>query len=42
LTVTVPPGTPNGVISAPIILKTDHPQATELKIPINIIVRSAG
>lgn len=38
LTVTVPPGTPSGEITEPIILKTDNPQAAELKIPVSIFV----
>jgi hypothetical protein len=36
--VTVPPGTPAGLIDDEIILKTDHPKAGELKIPVNIVV----
>jgi hypothetical protein len=43
LTVTVPRGTPAGPIDGEIILKTDHPKASELKIPVNILVsRSAA
>jgi Protein of unknown function (DUF1573) len=38
LTVTVPPGTPPGVLSHPIVLKTDHPQVAEVRIPVSIIV----
>jgi len=34
LTVTVPPGTPSGTVDDLIILKTDHPEAKELRIPI--------
>jgi hypothetical protein len=41
LTVTVPPGTAAGLVDDQIILKTDHPNAGELKIPVNILV-SAG
>ena len=42
LTVTVPPGTPSGTIEGEIILKTDHPLVSELKIPVDIfILRSA-
>jgi len=43
LTVKVPAGTTAGPIEDQIILKTNHPKATELKIPINIFVsRSSG
>jgi hypothetical protein len=38
LTVTVPPGTPAGLVDDEIILHTDHPKVSELKIPINILV----
>jgi hypothetical protein len=38
LTATVPPGTPPGVLSHPIVLKTDHPQVAEVRIPVSIIV----
>lgn len=42
MTVTVPPGTPSGKINGEIILKTNHPLASELKIPVDIIIlRSA-
>lgn len=34
LTVTVPAGTPPGTVDDVIILKTDHPQAGELRIPV--------
>lgn len=37
--VTIPPGCPVGTIEDLIILKTDHPQAGELRIPVNIVVR---
>jgi hypothetical protein len=36
LTVKVPPGMPPGDIMAEIVLKTDHPKAGELKIPVDI------
>ena len=42
MTVTVPPGTPVGPIKDSIILKTDHPQAREVKIPVNIRVSRSG
>ncbi|MGC8641740.1 MAG: DUF1573 domain-containing protein [Isosphaeraceae bacterium] len=38
LTVTVPPGTSPGLIDEEIILKTDHPKAPEVKVPVNIVV----
>ncbi len=38
LTVTVAPGTPAGLIEDEIILKTDHPQVSELKVPVSIVV----
>lgn len=34
--VTVPPGTPPGVIEQPILLKTDHPRASEVQVPVYI------
>lgn len=42
LTVTVPPGTSPGVIKAPIVLKTDHPQADELSIPVELRILGDG
>lgn len=38
MTVKVPPGTTSGWVDDEIILKTDHPKATELKIPVSIII----
>jgi hypothetical protein len=35
LIVTVPPGTPSGTFEDLIILRTDHPEARELRIPIH-------
>ena len=40
LTVTVPPGTPPGLIDDEIIFQTDHPKVSELKVPVNIVVGS--
>ena len=40
LTLTVPPGTAAGRIDDEIILHTDHPKVSELKIPVNIVVGS--
>jgi hypothetical protein len=42
MTVTVPPGTAPGVIAGPIVLKTNHPQAGEVKIPVHLVVLGAG
>jgi len=36
--VTIPPGTPSGRIEETIILKTDHPKAAELSIPVRALV----
>ena len=36
--VTVPPGTPSGVIDETITLKSDHPQARQMKIAVDVIV----
>jgi len=33
LTVTVPPGLPTGVIHEDIVLGTDHPRASEIRVP---------
>ncbi len=38
LTARVPPGTSPGAIYDPIVLKTDHPRAPEVKIPVSIFV----
>jgi hypothetical protein len=40
LTVTVPPGTPAGLVDGEIVLHTDHPKVKELKIPVNILVNA--
>ena len=42
LSVVVPPGTAAGVIKGTITLKTDHPMASELKVPVSIVVRNAS
>ncbi len=41
LRATVPAGTPAGEIRGDIELKTDHPKATEVKIPVTILISSA-
>lgn len=38
LTVTVPKGTPAGLVDGEIVLHTDHPKVKEVKIPVNILV----
>jgi hypothetical protein len=38
LTVTVPPGLAAGQIMDEIVLKTDHPKAGELKIPVSVLI----
>lgn len=38
MTITVPPGTPSGEIGGTITLKSDHPQADQVKIPVDIKV----
>ena len=41
LTVKVPAGTPAGMIADEIIIKTDHPNASEVKIPVAVLVRAS-
>ena len=38
MTVKVPPGVAPGKIMDEIVLKTDHPKATELKIPVDVLI----
>ena len=38
LTVTVPPGLAAGQIMDEIVLKTDHPKAGEVKIPVDVLI----
>jgi Protein of unknown function (DUF1573) len=42
MTIKVIPGTPSGKILGEIVLKTDHPQATEVKVPVDILVQGAN
>jgi hypothetical protein len=43
MTVTVPSGTSPGVVEGQIVIKTDHPGAPELKVPVSVFVtRTAG
>jgi hypothetical protein len=41
VTVTVPPGTSPGVVEGQIVIKTDHPNATSIKIPVSVFVSRA-
>lgn len=40
LTVTVPPGTAPGVYKGALILKSDHPQVSQLRVPYDVVVLS--
>lgn len=42
MTVTVPPGTSAGPVDGDIILKTDHPSVSEMKIPVSILISNSG
>jgi hypothetical protein len=42
MTVSVPPGTSSGKIEGNIVLKTDHPLVSELKIPVDIFISRSG
>jgi len=42
LTITLPPGAPAGAIDDEIVLKTDHPQASEVRVPTNLLIRDAS
>jgi hypothetical protein len=42
LRVKVPPGTAASRVAGYIVLKTDHPMASELKIPIDILISRSG
>ena len=42
MTVTVRPGTPAGPVDGDIVLKTDHPRAAEMKIPVTVGISNAG
>jgi hypothetical protein len=42
LELNVPAGTPPGQIDEMLIIKTDHPHASELKIPINILITNVS
>jgi hypothetical protein len=38
MTVKVPPGTATGTVAGEIVLKTDNPKASEVKIPVSILI----
>ncbi len=40
LTLTVPPGAAPGSITDDIVLKTDHPRAAEVKVPVVVLIRA--
>ncbi|MGP0069876.1 MAG: DUF1573 domain-containing protein [Isosphaeraceae bacterium] len=42
LTITVPPGTSAGLIKERIVLKTDHPQVSQIEIPVSIYITRAS
>lgn len=42
MTVTVPPGTSAGPVDGEIVLKTDHPRAAEMKIPVTVGISNAS
>jgi Protein of unknown function (DUF1573) len=42
MTMTVPPGTPASRMDKDLIIRTNHPRATEIKIPADIIVTRLG
>jgi hypothetical protein len=42
MTVSVPPGTSAGPVDGEIILKTDHPKAAEMKIPVSILISNSN
>ncbi len=42
MAVRVAPGTPAGQINDEIVLKTDHPQASEIRIPVDVLVQSSN
>jgi hypothetical protein len=42
MTVTVPPGTSAGPVYGEIILRTDHPSASEVSVPLTILISNTG
>lgn len=42
LTATVPPGTAPGISQGELVLKTDHPYASQVKVPVNVVVLSGS
>ena len=42
MTVTVRPGTSAGPVDGDIVVKTDHPRAAEIKIPVTVLISNLG
>ena len=42
LSVIVPPGTPPGAVEGEIVIKTDHPRASEIRLPVRILITRGG
>jgi hypothetical protein len=42
VTVGVPPGTDPGEVAGDIVLRTDHPHAAEVIIPVSILISRSG
>lgn len=42
MTVSVPPGTPPGVISGDLVIRTDHPNVKQLTVPVHAVVLSGN
>ena len=41
MTVTIPKGTAAGPVDGDIILKTDNPKASEMKIPVSVLISNS-
>lgn len=41
MTISIPPGVKSGQKDGVIVLKTDHPNATEIRVPLQVFVRSS-
>lgn len=41
MTVTIAKGTAAGPVDGDIILKTDNPKATEMKIPVSVLISNS-
>ena len=42
MTVSVQPGVPAGAILDEIVLKSDHPNASEIRVPVDILVQASN